>query len=386
MEVSGLLMGVIMITGLNPHELRRTLPLTHPVFSSSIPRIASCPDGPGRRQQGRALAVALGTLLALAVLVAAGAVLGLRWWAQQPLPLDTPTVELSVEQGQTPRAVAQAWVQAGVQASPWMRYQWFRWSGQARSIKAGSYEIGEGTSAAHLLRMMVQGDESLSTVKLIEGWTFKRWRQELAKAEGLRPDTQGMSDEQIMAALGAPGLAAEGQFFPDTYAYAKGGSDLAVMRRAHRAMAKHLAVVWAQRHGDTPLRDMQQALILASIVEKETGMAADRPDIAGVFINRLRKRMPLQTDPTVIYGVGDAFDGNLRKIHLQTDTPFNTYTRQGLPPTPIAMPGKASLMAAVRPSGTKALYFVARGDGSSQFSETLVEHNRAVNRFQRQRP
>jgi UPF0755 protein len=377
--VSGLLMRVIMITASNPHELRRTLPLI--ATASPTPH-----SSPKRQQRGGVLAWLLGILAVLVVAAAAAAVLGLRWWAQQPLPLAAPSVELSVEQGQTPRTVAQAWVQAGVQTSPWMLYQWFRWSGQARGIKAGSYEITQGITAARLLSMMVQGDESLSGVKLIEGWTFKRWRQELAKADGLKPDTQGMTEAQIMAALGAEGLPAEGQFFPDTYAYAKGSSDLAVMRRAHRAMARHLALVWDQRHSDTPLQDMQQALILASIVEKETGSPADRPDIAAVFINRLRIRMPLQTDPTVIYGMGDAFDGNLRKVHLQTDTPFNTYTRQGLPPTPIAMPGKAALMAAVRPSGSKALYFVARGDGSSQFSETLVEHNRAVNRYQRQRP
>src|SRR5690606_33244864 len=207
----------------------------------------------------------------------------------------------------------------------------------------------QGVTPNKLLLMMVQGDESLSRVKLIDGWTFKRWRQEMAQAEGLKPATQGMSNDEIMAALGSPGLSPEGQFFPDTYAYAKGSTDLAVMRRAHKALQKHLDDAWAQRSASSPLKSPQELLVLASIVEKETGHEADRPLIAGVFSNRLRVGMPLQTDPTVIYGLGDAFDGNLRKIHLQTDTPYNTYTRGGLPPSPIAMPGKAALMAAGRP-------------------------------------
>jgi len=185
--------------------------------------------------------------------------------------------------------------------------------------------------------------------------------------------------------VGVPGASAEGRFFPDTYAYSRGVSDLVVLRRAHHALQQHLAAAWAQRAPDTPLKSADEALILASIVEKETGLEADRGRIAGVFINRLRLGMPLQTDPTVIYGLGEAFDGNLRKRDLQTDTPYNTYLRGGLPPTPIALPGLASLRAAVRPEPTRALYFVARGDGSggSVFSETLADHNRAVNQYQR---
>jgi UPF0755 protein len=177
----------------------------------------------------------------------------------------------------------------------------------------------------------------------------------------------------------------EGQFFPDTYAYSRGASDLAVLKRAYQAMQRHLDEAWTQRDADTPLKTPQQALILASIIEKETGRPEDRGQVAGVFVNRLRKGMLLQTDPAVIYGLGETFDGNLRKRDLQTDGPYNTYTRPGLPPTPIAMPGRASLLAAVKPQPTKALYFVARGDGTSQFSETLAEHNRAVDRFQRGR-
>ena len=184
-----------------------------------------------------------------------------------------------------------------------------------------------------------------------------------------------------MEKLGKPGIHPEGRFFPDTYTYAKGSSDMAVLKRAAKAMDKRLDAAWALRNPDTPLKSPEQALTLASIVEKETGKPSDRGQIAGVFSNRLRVGMLLQTDPTVIYGMGDRFDGNIRKRDLQTDTPYNTYTRPGLPPTPIAMPGKAALLAAVQPAPTKALYFVARGDGTSQFSATLDEHNRAVNKY-----
>jgi UPF0755 protein len=275
-------------------------------------------------------------------------------------------------------------VQAGVQAPPLLLYEWFRWSGQSRKIRAGSYEIGPGVTPIGLLRKMVRGDETLAVVRLIEGWTFRQFRAELAKAEALKPTTALMTDDQLMQALGAPaGLSPEGRFHPDTYAYSKGSSDLAVLKRAYHAMQKRIDAAWQERAPDSPLRSADDALVLASIVEKETGVGADRGRVAGVFVNRLRIGMPLQTDPTVIYGLGEAFDGNLRKRDLLADTPYNTYTRAGLPPTPIAMPGKASLLAAVHPDPTKALYFVARGDGSSEFSETLADHNRAVNRYQR---
>ena len=186
-----------------------------------------------------------------------------------------------------------------------------------------------------------------------------------------------------MAAIGAPGIHPEGRFYPDTYAYSRGSNDLAVLQRAYRAMQKRIEEAWSQRAPDTPLKSIDEALVLASIVEKETGVAADRGKVAGVFVNRLRIGMPLQTDPAVIYGMGEKFDGNLRKRDLLIDTPYNTYLRAGLPPTPIAMPGKNALLAAVRPAPTKALYFVSRGDGSSAFSDSLADHNRAVNKYQR---
>jgi UPF0755 protein len=330
----------------------------------------------------RLVIIALGLVLAASALGAGAA----WWWLQRPLPLARPSVEVSIEPGASPREVAQRWVDAGVQVPPLLLYEWFRWSGDARRIRAGSYEIETGATARSLLEKMVQGEELLQSVRLIEGWTFRQLRAELARAAYLKSATAGMSEAELMAAAGAPGVAAEGRFFPDTYVYSRGVSDLTVLKRARAEMQRRLEAVWAERAADLPLKSPDEALTLASIVEKETGTAADRGLIAGVFINRLRIGMPLQTDPTVIYGLGEAFDGNLRKRDLLADTPYNTYTRGGLPPTPIAMPGLASLRAAVRPQPTKALYFVARGDGSSVFSETLADHNRAVNKYQRGGP
>jgi UPF0755 protein len=323
----------------------------------------------------------VGVLLLCAL--AAGAVFLAQRWVDAPLPLAAPSIELSVEAGSSPRDVAQAWVTAGVQVHPRALYEWFRWSGQARQIRAGSYEIHAGDSPRSLLDKMVRGDELLETVRFVEGWTLRQLRAELARAPRLKPLSAAMSEAELMQALGAPGVAGEGRFFPDTYAYGRGVSDLTVLKRAYRSMQQQLAAAWEQRAPDTPLKNADEALILASIVEKETGSEADRGLVAGVFVNRLRIGMPLQTDPTVIYGLGAAFDGNLRKRDLQADTPYNTYTRGGLPPTPIALPGLASLRAAVRPQASKALYFVARGDGSSVFSENLADHNRAVNQYQR---
>jgi UPF0755 protein len=318
------------------------------------------------------------------IVVAAGATAALAAaWLSRPLALASDVVEVSIEPGRSPREIADAWVRAGVRTSPLLLYEWFRWSGKARQIRAGSYEIGAGTTPIRLLEKMVQGDETLAALRLNEGWTFRQIRAELARAETLKPNTAAMSDAEVMAAIGAPGVSPEGRFHPDTYAYSKGSSDVALLKRANRAMQQRLEQAWSERDPATPLHSADEALTLASIVEKETGVVGDRGRVAGVLVNRLRVGMPLQTDPTVIFGLGAAFDGNLRKRDLLADTPYNSYTRTGLPPTPIALPGKAALLAAVRPEATKALYFVARGDGSSEFSETLAEHNRAVNRFQR---
>ena len=322
------------------------------------------------------------TLVLALALAAAGAA---YVWLNQPFDLPTATVDLSIEPGLGARDVAQAVVQAGVPTNFLLLHAWFRLSGQSRLIRAGSYELDRATTPISLLQKLVRGEEALRSVTLVEGWTFRQVRDALQKAEQLKPDSLALSPGDIMNQLGQPGVSAEGHFFPDTYTYSKGSSDLAVLKRAMRAMDKRLAAAWAQRSPQSPLVNPEQALILASIVEKETGTPGDRPAIAAVFSNRLAIGMRLQTDPTVIYGMGEAFDGNLRKKDLLTDTPWNTYTRVGLPPTPIALPGKASLLAAVQPAPSKALYFVARGDGSSQFSSTLDEHNRAVNKYQRGR-
>jgi UPF0755 protein len=305
------------------------------------------------------------------------------WWLNQPLDLKTESVELSIEPGTPARGVAQAVADAGVAVEPALLYGWFRLSGDARQIRAGNYEIAPGTTPRTLLRKLVRGEESLRVLTLVEGWNIRQVREALRRAEQLRPDSANLSDDALMAKLGRPGVHPEGRFFPDTYTYAKGSSDLALLRRAMHAMDKHLSAAWAQRTPGLAIKTPEEALILASIVEKETGRPADRTAISAVFNNRLRIGMLLQTDPTVIYGMGAAFDGNLRKRDLLTDTPWNTYTRTGLPPTPIAMPGKAALLAAVQPAQSKALYFVARGDGSSHFSASLDEHNRAVNKYQR---
>ena len=321
--------------------------------------------------------------LASLLLVAFGLLGGAYWWLNQPIDTRQATLDLSIEPGTSAKGIAQAVADAGAQTPPTLLFAWFRLSGQSRQMRAGSYEIPPGTTPQRLLSMLVRGEESLRTVTIVEGWNWRQVRQALAKAENLRPDSRALSDEALMAQLGRPGVAPEGRFYPDTYSYAKGTSDLAVLQRALKAMDKQLQLAWEARQPGVALQSPEQALILASIVEKETGQAQDRAQISGVFNNRLRIGMRLQTDPTVIYGLGEAFDGNLRRVHLTTDTPWNTYTRAGLPPTPIAMPGKASLLAAVQPAKTSAIYFVAKGDGSSHFSATLDEHNRAVNRYQR---
>jgi UPF0755 protein len=304
-------------------------------------------------------------------------------WVSEPLQLASDAVDLSVEPGSSPREVALQVQQAGVAVNPSVLYWWFRLSGQARKIKAGSYELERGSNPLSILSKLVRGEEALRSVTLVEGWNLRQVREALKKADQLKPLTADLPPEELMQQIGKPGVAAEGRFFPDSYTYAKGSTDLALLRRAARAMDKKLAAAWAMRSPQSPLKTPEEALALASIVEKETGRASDRPEIAAVFSNRLRIGMRLQTDPTVIYGLGLLFDGNLRRADLLADTPWNTYVRPGLPPTPISMPGRAALLAAVQPANSKALYFVSRGDGTSQFSATLDEHNRAVNKYQR---
>lgn len=323
-------------------------------------------------------------LFFVAVLVTCLGAFGLGYrWLNQSFDLPTPTVDLSIGPGASAREIALAVAEAGVPVNSTLLHWWFRLSGDSRKIKAGSYELDPNTTPLSLLHKLVQGEEALRSVTLVEGWTFRQVRGALKNAEYLKPQSQDLSDRAIMEQLGKAEVHPEGRFFPDTYTYSKGSSDIAVLQRAMRAMDKKLSAAWAQRAPQTPLQSPEQALVLASIIEKETGRITDRPLIGAVFSNRLRIGMRLQTDPTVIYGLGESFDGNLRKIDLQTDTPWNTYTRSGLPLSPISMPGMAALLAAVQPVQSKALYFVAKGDGTSQFSATLDEHNRAVNKYQR---
>ena len=321
----------------------------------------------------------------LAIFAAAGAG-ALAWWVNQPLSLAFSTVEFTLDKPNTGKSIAQQVVEAGVQTQPNLLQLWFRVSGDARKIKAGSYELEAGVTPRSLLQKLVSGDQSLRTVTLVEGWTFNQLREALSKAEHLRQETRGLTAESIMEKLGKPGLKPEGRFFPDTYTYTKGNSDWVVLKAALQAMNKNLEAAWEMRAPDSPLKSMDDALTLASIVEKETGSKADRDKVGSVFNNRLRINMPLQTDPTVTYGAGPAkgkeYDGNWLRAKAD-DNPWNTYQRTGLPPTPIAMPGKAALLAAVQPKPSSYLYFVAKGDGTgaSQFSDTLQEHNRAVNTY-----
>ena len=327
----------------------------------------------------RTLLRLLALLLALALVAGAGA----WWWTQQPLPLAADALEISVPEGASLRTAAQRAVDGGVQTPAALLAGYFRLAARGQTIKPGDYALTRGMTAAELLGKLVRGERIVLTVKLLEGWTFRQLRQALAQAPRLRHDTQDMTPAQIMQALGRPGVAPEGRFFPDTFHYFRNASELDILRQSMQLMEQRLQAAWDARAPDLPLKSADEALVLASIVEKETGRAQDRAEIAGVFINRLRIGMRLQTDPSVIYGLGEGFDGDLKRSHLSADTPYNTYTRAGLPPTPIAMPGKAALLAAVQPAATQALYFVARGDGSSHFSRTLDEHNRAVQRYQR---
>jgi UPF0755 protein len=325
-------------------------------------------------------------LVSLFVLGVIALVTWTAWFAVTPVTLPGPTLGFSILPGSSLRAATRQIVDAGVVMPAWQFNLLARVSASDTGIKAGSYEIARGVTPWQILRKTVQGDFAMSSIVLIEGWTFRQVREALQGHQDLRHDSAGLSDREVMQRLGSPDeKSAEGWFFPDTYLFAKGESDMAVLMRAHRTMQGHLESVWKKRAADSPLRKPYEALILASIVEKETGRSEDRTLVAGVFLNRLRIGMRLQTDPTVIYGLGARFDGNLRKRDLVADHPFNTYTRDGLPPGPIAMPGLASLQAAVEPAKIDALYFVARGDGSSAFSRTLEEHNRAVAKFQLKR-
>lgn len=323
--------------------------------------------------------LALAGILALGVAAAA-----LYSFAEFPLPADSLPQRFELKPGSSLRTVARELVRAGVLTEPWRFVLIARMLGKAEEIKAGHYEISQPITPLALLNKLTSGDVVQEQMTFVEGWTLRQWRQALNDHPNLRHDSLQLSDRELLDRVGANVYASgEGLFFPDTYRFSPGASDLDVLRQAHQKMQGQIDKLWTSRAPDLPLKSPYEALILASIVEKETGVAADRPMIAAVFVNRLRRGMKLQTDPTVIYGIGPSFDGNLRKADLQRDTPYNTYTREGLPPTPISTPGLESLMATFNPPQSDALYFVARGDGTSHFSATLDEHNRAVNRYQR---
>ena len=331
-------------------------------------------------QRGGALLLTVALILAV-VLAAAAA---LWHYIERPLPVREERVEIRVPPGASARTIARTLREQGVDVDADLFVAAARWSDAAGQLRAGRYEITRGMRLADLIERLRRGETLKERLTIVDGWTFREMRAALAAHPLLKRDSGAMSDSQVLAAVGAAEAHPEGLFAPDTYVFDAGSSDLEVLRQAYRTQQARLARVWAERAADLPLKSPYEALILASIIEKETGQNGERSRIGGVFVNRLRIGMLLQTDPTVIYGLGDGFDGNLRKRDLTTDTPYNTYTRSGLPPTPIALPGLASIEAALKPEPTRALYFVARGDGTSQFSESLTEHNRAVARYQLQ--
>ena len=322
-------------------------------------------------------------LLVLCILAAVGLAGAFYWWANAPLKLPQKELDITVKPYSPLRAVALQLQQGGLPMNRRLFEALTRFKRMSTSLKSGNYAFFDQVTPYQVLLKVARGDVNQYSVTVIEGWSLTRMRAEIDTNPNLNHDSAAMSGEQLMAAIGHPEKSAEGMFFPDTYLFPKGSSDLDIYRRAYSVAQQRLNDVWAGRATGLPINTPYEALILASLVEKETGRSGERSQVAAVFVNRLRINMPLQTDPSVIYGLTGSFDGRLTKKDLQTDTPYNTYTRRGLPPTPIAMPGLAALSAAMHPAASNALYFVARGDGSSIFSFTLDEHNRAVNKYQR---
>lgn len=315
------------------------------------------------------------------VVLAAGGSFG--YWALDPITTEEPPIEFSITPGSGAHAAGQQIMEAGVPIEPLLFNLLARLTGKSGKIKAGAYELKPGTSPLALVDQLVRGEFAQETLTIIEGWTFRQMRQAIAAHKGLKHDTIALSDKELMTRISSDFKQPEGLFFPDTYLFAKGASELQIFRQAHTMLLSHLAEAWDKRDPALPYKNPYEALVMASIVEKETGQKSERTMIAGVFVNRLKLGMLLQTDPTVIYGMGTKYDGKIHKKDLETDTPYNTYTRSGLPPTPIALPGQQSLAAALAPAKTAALYFVSRGNGTSQFSDNLPDHNRAVNQYQR---
>ena len=308
--------------------------------------------------------------------------LDFRRFASQPLPIGATGVTVTLAPGSSLRRLARDLVERDLLENPYYLRFLARLRGQANRLQAGEYHVPRGTTPTALLEQLTSGRVIQYPLTLIEGWTFSQVLAALAADTRLRQTLDGMEPHEVMAQLGQPEQHPEGRFYPDTYHFPRGTSDLQFLRRAYQTMQQVLAEEWSGRQPELPLATPDEALTLASIIEKETGLAGERREIAGVFVRRLRRGMKLQTDPTVIYGLGPKFDGNLRRRDLERATPYNTYVHPGLPPTPIAMPGRDSIHAALHPADGQSLYFVARGDGSHQFSRTLAEHNRAVRKYQ----
>jgi UPF0755 protein len=308
----------------------------------------------------------------------------MTFWAYQSIiGGEEAPIEFSIKSGSSVRSSAQQIAASGVPVNSILLAFLARISGKSAKLKAGNYELKPGTTPLALIDQLVRGEFAQESLAIIEGWSFKQMRQAIAEHPSLKHDTAALTDKELLAKITTQYRMPEGLFFPDTYLFAKGASDLQIYRQAHAVLLKRLDDAWSERAPSLPYKSPYEALIMASIVEKETGQKSERNMIAAVFVNRLKRGMLLQTDPTVIYGMGDKFQGNIRKRDLETDTPYNTYTRAGLPPTPIALPGVEALRAAMNPANSTALYFVSRGNGTSEFSNNLNDHNRAVNKYQR---
>lgn len=322
-------------------------------------------------------------LLMITIAVAGFAAYEFWRWQSASVVMSEDKVDFRVPRGSSVKNVVDILESKGIKTNPLIFTLYARYTGQAQQLKAGAYEVKKGQTGIDIINMIANGEVSRRTVLFVEGWTYKQIRQALAKHPDIKQTLAEIDEKALMQQLGVPSEypSMEGLLFPDTYVFAPGDNDIDILRQAYEAGKKRLMLYWNERSEGLPLKSPYEALILASIVEKETGHGEDRGRVAGVFVNRLKINMPLQTDPTVIYGMGDKYQGKIRKVDLQTDTPWNTYTRNGLPPTPIASPGELALKATLHPEPHKFLYFVARGDGTSEFAENLAQHNRNVQQY-----
>ncbi|VAX09790.1 FIG004453: protein YceG like [hydrothermal vent metagenome] len=324
----------------------------------------------------------LGILVFSGSLLLAWLTMDFRQFADTPLDLPASGIQYTLEPGSSVAKLAGDLESAGILENALYLRLLARWDGLANRLQAGEYHIDTGATPRTLLNQIVKGKVVSHVLMLVDGWTFRQVMAAVNNHQALKHTLESLSDKEIMRRLGHEGEHPEGRFFPDTYHFPYGTTDVAFLLRAYNAMERFIEIEWKMRDSGLPIKTPYEALILASIIERETALPMERPEIAGVFTRRLHKRMRLQTDPTVIYGMGDAFDGNIRRSDLRTHTPYNTYMNQGLTPTPIALPSPDAILAALHPAPGTSLYFVARGDGSHQFSDTLEEHNKAVRKYQ----